>query len=785
MALLSWQHAAAMRDSTLEVYGTSVLVNSVHKGEHHAAVGSKGLVQREKHQDAMASTAFEQLDEHHDAIKARASSKRSSRQALIESKSREQAGEHHVTSKRKVRTGEADEANGKEKRRSTSKDVHGRGNTRNAPPPHREIKDGMDKENTTIRVKGVSGNALKVFGVIASVILVVAVVVIIRSWNVQAAEEAEKDAAAEAKTEDSSSLRSTDRAEEAPQAKKEDDPKLKALKSERLKLVSQQAVAKEKLTKLLEEILRLEHEQQTGVALTDEELNRKVKDCLESSDIIAQRSLLSAVAYAAPFMTQGQKVYTTMEARLKEAQDRAQQLMKEETETMYSEITASLNLQGLSATELINDVQVPKLSLLLAASMAPMQLNAAHLANILNLVAMVIFVVAGAVVLCLDSTKGCWSEDNVLKPDMGFEERFKLWIHNMESNLVYGWTSIDFFLNSFFFLIRLRFYFLTKQLVEPITTPPPISVADNPVRAFRHLVDFHISCGGQALRALSEIQKSVLFQLASWTTIFNFCWMLFGADIIMNVPWSSCRIWSLVVLRGRVLFFFMLIIPMVLSIVFFLANLVFNSNGFAMQLLRAADFLDESSGLGAPVFKILAYSFLVRSVEDTVEIQIISHRHEKTRLDAEREALEKTLAQTQESLQRNSCDAQAADGKIQLLEDKRISCGGKSPEELEEQFRQMKEELLDKSESFFQSVNDRGRDLAASSADKLGEGAEVISEKLKKQAAAAAHAAEEARSQEAFLGPKRRTSETASHVGGAAGGGGSSNSSLPSGSAEP
>ena len=62
----------------------------------------------------------------------------------------------------------------------------------------------------------------------------------------------------------------------------------------------------------------------------------------------------------------------------------------------------------------------------------------------------------------------------------------------------------------------------------------------------------------------------------------------------------------------------MFMLPLVLNIFFFLAGLVFNSTAFAMKLLRAADFLDGYSGLGVPIFKVLAYSLLVRSAEDTV-----------------------------------------------------------------------------------------------------------------------------------------------------------------------
>eukprot|EP00929_Paragymnodinium_shiwhaense_P088254 TRINITY_DN48537_c0_g1_i1.p1 TRINITY_DN48537_c0_g1~~TRINITY_DN48537_c0_g1_i1.p1 ORF type:complete len:834 (-),score=290.30 TRINITY_DN48537_c0_g1_i1:107-2608(-) len=598
-------------------------------------------------------------------------------------------------------------------------------------------KDGQGVEDPASKlpygIKGVSGNALKVFGVIMAVFVTVVVVVTIRSWSVAAAEDAAHSGDAGQGAEGVGA----DGSAEA-QHPQQEDPELKELKRQRFRLLTQQAVAKRKLEKLIDEIVRLEYEKQSGAPLSDAELRRKAKEALESSDILTQRSLVSAVAYAAPFMMQGQKVYSTVEQRLQQAQDKAQKLLKEESEGMYLEIKESLNLQGISAGELMSDLQVPKLAILLASAIAPMQLNVIHAANLGNIVAMAIFVLVNLLVLVVDSNRGCWSTPNVFEAGMTMQERAKTWLQNTQTNLVYGWTSIDFFINVFFFLIRLRFFFMTKQIVSKIETPPPVSIVDNPVRAFRLLVDFHVSTGGIALLALDEVGKSVLFQLASWTTVFNFAWMIFAISIVLNVPWGQCKNIGLLVLRIRVLLFLMFFLPMILSIALFVAGLVLQSSSFAMSLLRAANLMDKAVGLGVPIFKILAYSLLFRSVDDMLEIQITAQRCEKDRLTTEKAELEKSLAELQASLEQNDSAAGKTEGEIQRLEEEQLAAGHASnQEQLDAQFRQIKDELLGDSEAFFKKIHDRSRELAEEAAAR---GEEIDVEQLVGEASASANA---------------------------------------------
>merc|ERR1740117_703114 len=98
------------------------------------------------------------------------------------------------------------------------------------------------------------------------------------------------------------------------------------------------------------------------------ELNKKAKQAMDGAEIMTQRSMFSAVAYATPIVMESQRFYDEMQTNVSKAQERTKKLMADQSKQMFSETmkTLNLNLDTKATAHLMKDMKPPKLAILIA-----------------------------------------------------------------------------------------------------------------------------------------------------------------------------------------------------------------------------------------------------------------------------------------------------------------------------------------------------------------------------------------------------------------------------------
>jgi len=100
------------------------------------------------------------------------------------------------------------------------------------------------------------------------------------------------------------------------------DQKLSLLKKQKTKILMHQVIEKQKLERILKDIMTLEAERKQEAAEIDPEaVKAKAQDTIKAVDISMSKNMTTALAYMMPMVMQSQRIYETIDKRSKKAQD--------------------------------------------------------------------------------------------------------------------------------------------------------------------------------------------------------------------------------------------------------------------------------------------------------------------------------------------------------------------------------------------------------------------------------------------------------------------------------
>jgi len=464
---------------------------------------------------------------------------------------------------------------------------------------------------------------------------------------------------------------------------------LSGLRKKKYKILMDQAMNKQRLEKIVGSIMEVEAAMSQEKAPTDEEIERKTMETLKATDIAVEQKLLSALAYVAPMAMQSQRVYTAIEKRTQEVQDKVKALAYQETMNLATDFNQIFDIQDIrgSIFENISGIEMPSLATLLASALAPAQLRLLDLSEKLKLV-------MGA--LAISFSLGCllWDDRTLWHSGCACLG----WFSGIFKRELLIWYSVDFGMGTFCILVRLWVAKRVGDLLRSLDEAPPVIIEEDPVRALKTLIDYYLTTGCDALARLEEVSSSFLNDLVQWTVIFDVLWMIYAVDLVCNTPWSSCMTASLVVLRLRVMFFFIFLGPVVINLAFFILNRFLSGQAFQLKAIAAADSIDDFLGLGVPVASIVVYAMTVRNRKDMVKLQLRAVEVKRAQLDLRRKEAEAQLAQIMKSVN-------AMDGQLQGLKAEHGEEAKLTPQETQAKMAKAKQQILDDAEKVFVRVN--------------------------------------------------------------------------------
>jgi len=403
-----------------------------------------------------------------------------------------------------------------------------------------------------------------------------------------------------------------------------------------MRAVVEWAASKQKLEKIIESVIRCEAELREGVASepTEEEIQQRANDALQATDLLQERSLVSALAFVMPTEDQRPKVYGALQEHASTAIEKAAALAFEEAEHLCVDLQDIFSMQDNTKDSLfqaIGSIEIPTLSTLIASALAPAQLRLLHVTNQISAFqVMFLTALSGSVLLW----HGWWSSCMVTP---------------LQHSL-FMWYVVDTSVCGVCVLIRLWTMLRVGAILGEVEDPPDVA-AEDPVRALRIILDYYLTTGADALVSFDEVMKSCFYALANWVVVFNCIWVLYGTDLVFNMAWQGCMKYGIIVLRIRVVLFHVFLIPILVSVVLFFLGSFLESAGFQKAVLRAADAIDGLLGIGLPIASIVVQSVLVRNKCDMAKLQLRRYELKKMELEIKQREIEQEaqkLGQLQE-----------------------------------------------------------------------------------------------------------------------------------------
>jgi len=391
-----------------------------------------------------------------------------------------------------------------------------------------------------------------------------------------------------------------------------------------MRAIIEWAAAKQRLEKIIESIIRCEAELREGTVSepTEEEVQQRANDALQATDLLAERSLVSALAFVMPTEDQRPKVYGALQEHASTAAGKAAALAFEEAENLCGDLQDIFSMQDDTKDAMfqaIGSIEIPTLSTLIASALAPAQLRLLHVTNQIRAFQVMFFTALSGSVLLWHGWAPC-----MVTP---------------QQHTLFVWYIVDASVCGFCVLIRLWTMHRVGAILGEVNDPPEVA-AEDPVRALRIILDYYLTTGADALVSFDEVMKSCFFALANWVTVFNTVWLLYGTDLVFNMAWQDCMHYGILVLRIRVVFFHIFLFPILVSIVLFFLGSFLESVGFQNAVMRAADATDELLGIGLPIASILVQSVLVRNKYDMAKLQLRRYELKKIELEIKQREIE-------------------------------------------------------------------------------------------------------------------------------------------------
>jgi len=498
------------------------------------------------------------------------------------------------------------------------------------------------------------------------------------------------------------------------------DEKLSKLKKQKAKLLMHQVIEKQKLERVLKDIMQLEAEKNQEGDVDPEAVKAKAQDALKAADLTMQRNMTTAVAYMMPMVVQSQRIYDTIDKRTKKAQEMIARAAVEEVKNLTKDMQDVFEVQDIKAQifKSIGEIDTPSLATVVASAFAPAQLRALHLSNLVSTAVVFLAVLVDAFVLFGDRGSSCNSY-------VGTSDKI---------GMVDLWYQVDLGISSFCFLVRYWTYLTLKPIVEDLNSPPAIELQDDPVKVLRSLLAYYLNTGSQAILKVDSVSGSYLYALSNWSVVFNLLWIGFAGDVVLNTPWKVCANVGMVVLRIRFILFLILIVPVLLNVVLFFAGRFLSGQGLQITLLNTANAADEGLGVGVPVCSVLVQAFFIRNKRDMINIQLKllqmkKDEAEKRRLEAEAEL---------KSLQGNE---ESSSAEVQKLQESLQQEAGKTPDDSLKEQEEHREKVLGEAEQVFGLLNERAKKASAEAEEQVkkwedGDGGELLQAMSKGEGAA-------------------------------------------------
>lgn len=496
--------------------------------------------------------------------------------------------------------------------------------------------------------------------------------------------------------------------------------KLSKLREDRTQLLMEAAIRKRKLDTIYESMLEAEAQISTANSPTEDEIKKRSEEAWHATEMMTQKGIISAIAFAVPLMTQTEKIYQAVEKRMLLAQERARDLALAETKSFLCDLQEVFGAEDVSDINfnIFHNLHFASLSALIASAFAPAQLRLLWGFNTVSASMSGIYEVVNIIVLLVDWRTQCMNHLAHINPGLGestLEGRISEWWEDAMSSRIYIWFMIDFCVHAMCLVVRLRVTSAVGALIAEIERPPEIKVVDAPVEAVRLLLDYYLTTGGRALVLLDRVLSSSLFLLAHWSVIFDVIWLTYCTHLVFNTPWSECQSIGLIVLRIRSTIFLVFFLIYVMNIAFFLVDMIMHSTKFTVTVLSGADKLDRFLALGFPVAKIIAHALVVRNSADMIQIQLHMHKMTKESLDKAQQKHENDLIECIREQQELAVSINRLNQEIGSFP--RTS----SDQEFKAEYEEMKQKIIDNSAEVYLKLNKRASGAMKRAATQLDE----------------------------------------------------------------
>lgn len=467
------------------------------------------------------------------------------------------------------------------------------------------------------------------------------------------------------------------------------DQKLSLLKKQKTKILMHQVIEKQKLERILRDIMTLEAERKQEAGDIDPEaVKAKAQETIKAVDISMSKNMTSALAYMMPMVMQSQRIYETIDKRSKKAQEMIARAAVDEVKNLTKDMQDVFEVQDIKGQlfKSLGEIDTPSLATMIASAFAPAQLRALHISNYISLMMVLVVVIIDTLILVGDRGFTC---DSFVGQEV-------------KKDAVDLWYKVDLGISGFCLLVRFWTVRTLSPLVQEMNNPPMLQMQEDPVQALRALLAYYLNTGSQAIMRVDDVTGSALYALSNWTVLFNLIWIGVAGDLVLNTPWSSCHDPGLIILRIRFVFFLIFIVPVLLNVVLFFAGRMLNGEGLQISLLNSASKADEGLGIGVPLCSILVQAFFIRNKRDMINIQLKilqmkKEDAEKKRLDAEKE------------LQKLQGDETSQSAEVETLQHRLEEEADKDDGDFVKQQEEQREKVLQEAEQVFGLLNERAK----------------------------------------------------------------------------
>lgn len=262
--------------------------------------------------------------------------------------------------------------------------------------------------------------------------------------------------------------------------------KLKKLRSEKARVMMEQALRTKKMEQIIEEILEHEAELSGKAKPTDEEIKRSAHKAIANADLAAKRNMFMAMAYAAPILTQSAKIYSTVENTVQKTRAKATAMVMEESKATLKQLQSVFGFEGLDELD-CNHVNIPAIAAVLACVFAPTQLRLVYMVNFVFLALSVVNVLMDLGVLTLDFHTPCMDIAVVPEPPggAGFLAWARWWWLSTLNNRVYMWFLVDFGVHMFCLAARIPLLRRVGRMISNVAPPPNMETEPDPIKALK------------------------------------------------------------------------------------------------------------------------------------------------------------------------------------------------------------------------------------------------------------------------------------------------------------